>query len=66
VFWIIVRAADGWQVMSEGQAEGMPPFLRLPLGKDNAARWEVKIENLKANLEGTRGIWENTDVDDDE
>jgi hypothetical protein len=52
--------------MREGQAEGMEPFLRLPLGKDNAARWEVKIENLKANLEGTRGIWENTDVDDDE
>jgi hypothetical protein len=66
VFLITVRTADGWQVMREGQAEGMPPFLRLPLGKDNAARWEVKIENLKANLEGTRGIWENTDVDDDE
>lgn len=51
-------------VMKKGLAEGMEEYLRLPLGKDGAARWEVKLANLKANLDGTEKIWRSTDADD--
>ena len=50
-------------VMKTGQAEGMEEFVRLPLGKDGSARWEVKLGELKKNLEGTQKIWANTDLD---
>jgi len=50
-------------VMKTGQAEAMEEFVRLPLGKDGSARWEVKLEELKRNLDGTQKIWANTDRD---
>lgn len=51
-------------VTKRGLAEGMEEFLRLPLGKDGAARWEVKMMSLKKNLDGTEKIWKSTDADD--
>ncbi|EPE25656.1 NAD(P)-binding Rossmann-fold containing protein [Glarea lozoyensis ATCC 20868] len=51
-------------VMKEGQGENLEEFIRLPLGKDNAERWKVKIEELTNTLEGTKQIWSNTDHDD--
>lgn len=51
-------------VMNEGQAEGLEEFIRLPLGKDNAARWRVKIEELTKTLDGAEKIWSKTDHDD--
>jgi NAD(P)-dependent dehydrogenase (short-subunit alcohol dehydrogenase family) len=51
-------------VMKEGQGEKLEEFIRLPLGKDNAGRWRVKIEELTRTLEGTEGIWRGTDHDD--
>lgn len=53
-------------VMGEGMGEGMEGFLRLPLGRDGAKRWEVKIANLKANLDGTERIWRSTDAEADD
>ena len=50
-------------VMRSGQAEGMEEFLRLPLGKDGSARWTVKLDDLRKNLEGTERIWSMTDKD---
>jgi len=50
-------------VMKTGQAEGMEEFVRLPLGKDGSARWEIKLEQLKRNLDKTEHIWANTDHD---
>ncbi|KAF4632978.1 hypothetical protein G7Y89_g5147 [Cudoniella acicularis] len=50
-------------VMKRGQAEGMEEFLRLPLGRDNAARWRVKIEGLERTLAGTEKLWSSTDKD---
>lgn len=50
--------------MKTGLAEGMEEeFLRLPLGKDAAERWEVVGELRKRTLEGTRKIWESCEVD---
>jgi NAD(P)-dependent dehydrogenase (short-subunit alcohol dehydrogenase family) len=51
-------------VMRTGVGDGMERFLRLPLGKDGAARWEIKLKNLKENLDGTEHIWKSTDADD--
>jgi len=52
-------------VMKEGQGkEWNDEWMRLPLGRDGAARWEVKLKDLRENLEGTRGIWEATDCHD--
>jgi NAD(P)-dependent dehydrogenase (short-subunit alcohol dehydrogenase family) len=51
-------------VMKEGQGEKLEEFIRLPLGKDNAGRWKVKIEELTRTLEGTKEIWSGTDHDD--
>lgn len=51
-------------VMKEGQAEGLTGYLRLPLGKDGSAKWEVKIKELKENLDRTEKIWRGTDVDE--
>lgn len=51
-------------VMKEGQGKKIEDFIRLPLGKDNAERWKVKIEELTRTLEGTKEIWSNTDYDD--
>ena len=51
-------------VMKTGQAEGVEEFLRLPLGKDGSARWEVRLGELRRNLDGTEKIWKNTDHDD--
>jgi len=48
-------------VMKTGMAEGMEDFVRLPLGKDGSARWEVKLGELKRNLNETENIWANTD-----
>jgi len=42
----------------------MEEFLRLPLGKDGSASWEVKLDDLRNNLNGTEKIWANTDHDD--
>jgi len=50
-------------VMKTGQAEGMEEFLRLPLGKDGSARWVVKLDNLRRNLDETENIWSQTDKD---
>jgi len=50
-------------VMKSGQAEGLEEFLRLPLGQDGSARWVVKLDNLRRNLDGTEKIWSNTDND---
>lgn len=41
----------------------MEEYLRLPLGKDGAARWEVKMASLRANLDGTENVWQSTDAD---
>jgi len=51
-------------VMKTGQAEGMEEFLRLPLGKDGSARWEIKLADLKRTLDATEKIWSSTDCDD--
>jgi hypothetical protein len=51
-------------IMKTGMAEGMEDYLRLPLGKDGSARWEIKLANLKANLDGTEKIWKSTDADE--
>ncbi|RDL37147.1 NAD(P)-binding Rossmann-fold containing protein [Venustampulla echinocandica] len=51
-------------VMKSGQAEGTEEFLRLPLGKDSAKRWRVKIGDLQRTLEGTEKLWSVTDADD--
>lgn len=50
-------------VMKEGQAEGMDEVRRLPLGKDGSSRWEIKLGELKRNLDGTEKIWSATDHD---
>jgi short-subunit dehydrogenase len=50
-------------VMKTGQAEGMEEFLRLPLGRDGSARWVVKLDNLRRNLDETEKIWSSTDKD---
>lgn len=51
-------------VTETGMAEGMEEFLRLPLGKDGSARWEIKLAELRRNLDGTEKIWRSTDVDE--
>lgn len=51
-------------VVKTGQAEGMDEYIRLPLGKDNAAAWERKLDDLRRNLDGTEKIWSNTDHKD--
>jgi hypothetical protein len=51
-------------VMRQGVGKGMEDYLRLPLGKDGAARWEIKLANLRANLDATEKIWSSTDADD--
>lgn len=48
--------------MGTGQAEGMPEFVRLPLGKDSSERWEIKLADLRKNLDGTEKIWSLTDA----
>ena len=54
-------------VTGTGVAEGLSPdakkFLRLPLGKDCAARMEMKADSLSASLHGLESIWSNTDFD---
>ncbi|KAH6679106.1 putative short chain oxidoreductase/dehydrogenase [Halenospora varia] len=50
-------------VTGTGQAEGKEEFLRLPLGKDNAARWKVVMEEKQRTLDALESIWNNTDVD---
>ncbi|KAG9239154.1 putative short chain oxidoreductase/dehydrogenase [Amylocarpus encephaloides] len=50
-------------VMGEGRGEGMDR-LRLPLGKDSAARWKVVIDELKGTLDGTEALWSSTDHED--
>lgn len=50
-------------VTNSGQAEGMDEFLRLPLGKDNAAAWEWKLAELRSNLDNMEVVWSNTDYD---
>ncbi|KAL2069533.1 hypothetical protein VTL71DRAFT_14212 [Oculimacula yallundae] len=50
-------------VEGTGWAEGMQPFLRLPLGRDNAERWEGKLRSLRENLDGTEAIWSKTGED---
>jgi short-subunit dehydrogenase len=50
-------------VMKTGKAEAMEEFLRLPLGSDGSARWVVKMEDLRRNLDGTEKIWRSTDRD---
>ena len=50
--------------MKTGQAEGLEEFLRLPLGKDGSARWQVKIDELQKTLDATEYIWSKTDHED--
>ncbi len=50
--------------MRTGLAEGMKEeFLRLPLGKDAAERWEIVCDLRRRTLEGTRKIWESCELD---
>lgn len=52
-------------VMKTGLAEGMEEeFLRLPLGRDGAERWEVVGDLRKRTLEGTRRIWDSCERED--
>ncbi|KAH6713979.1 putative short chain oxidoreductase/dehydrogenase [Leptodontidium sp. MPI-SDFR-AT-0119] len=50
-------------VEGTGWAVGMQEFLRLPLGRDGSARWEVKLRNLRENLDGTERVWSRTGED---
>lgn len=51
-------------VMGTGWAEGMTElFLRLPLGRDGAESWEVKLKALRENLDGTEEVWSRTGED---
>ncbi|RDW75282.1 hypothetical protein BP6252_06424 [Coleophoma cylindrospora] len=50
-------------VMKTGSAENIEQFLRLPLGKDGSARWEIKLDWLRKNLDGTEALWKSTDTD---
>ncbi|KUJ12369.1 NAD(P)-binding protein [Mollisia scopiformis] len=50
-------------VMGTGVAEGMEAFLRVPLGRDAAERWEVVGELRRRTLEGTRRVWESCERD---
>lgn len=38
-------------------------FLRIPLGTDCAKRLKWKFDSLQMGLEGTRGVWESTDLE---
>jgi NAD(P)-dependent dehydrogenase (short-subunit alcohol dehydrogenase family) len=51
-------------VMGQGQGTGMEDILRLPLGTDGNARWDVKLDFLRKDLEATKRISEGTDYDD--
>lgn len=53
-------------VMGEGRGKTLKDegWLRLPLGTDGSARWEVKLKGLKDNLDATEEIWKSTDYDD--
>lgn len=50
-------------VEGTGWAVGMQEFLRLPLGRDGSERWEVKLRNLRENLDGTERVWSRTGED---
>lgn len=52
--------------MKTGQAEKLEEFLRLPLGKDGSARWQVVIDDQQKTLDATEYIWSKTDVTDHE
>ncbi len=58
------RRASDLRCSYEGMVGGMDNYLRLPLGKDGSAKWEIKLANLKANLDGTEKIWRSMDVDE--
>lgn len=48
----------------ESVGKWLQEVLRLPLGKDGSARWSVKLQSLRENLDATDGIWSSTDHDD--
>ncbi|KAH9209636.1 putative short chain oxidoreductase/dehydrogenase [Leptodontidium sp. 2 PMI_412] len=50
-------------VEGTGWAVGVQEFLRLPLGRDGSERWEVKLRNLRENLDGTERVWSRTGED---
>lgn len=51
-------------ITKTGLAEGLQEeFLRIPLGTDCAKRLKGKFDGLQAGLEGTRALWESTDLE---
>jgi hypothetical protein len=51
-------------ITQTGLAEGLEEdFLRIPLGTDCAKRLKWKFGALQRGLEGTRCVWESTDLE---